>query len=116
MLSLPRSMRERAVASLAWRRTAPPGQGISGISRQLPTGQSHSDSRPEKRAPEHLPKAGGIEWSSNFAQKYVFSTLYENKSRLPGALSSKSPITGCAAPLKCVALVGRKLYKNKPGD
>ena len=38
MLGLPRSMRERAVASLAWRRTAPPGQGISGISRQLPTG------------------------------------------------------------------------------
>lgn len=38
MQSLPRSMRERAVASLAWRRTAPPGQGISGISRQLRTG------------------------------------------------------------------------------
>lgn len=92
-----------------------PVKGYREYPGSYPQGQSHSDSRPEKRAPEHLPKAGGIEWSSNFAQKYVFSTLYKNKNRLPGALSSKSPITGCAAPLKCVELVGRKLYKNKPG-
>lgn len=91
MLSLPCTMRERAVASLAWRRTAPPGQGISGISRQLRTGQSHSDSRPEKRAPERLPKAGTWGITPAFYKKHVFSTLYENKNRLSRAPSTSPP-------------------------
>ena len=82
MQSLPRSMRERAVASLAWRRTS--AAWLKGY-REYPGSyaqeESHSDSRPEKRAPERLPKAGGHGvWSPSFAQKYM-SFLHYTKTK-----------------------------------